>query len=267
MSATHETDIATARQVELLAALLDHACPPWRPGELPPLAHWLLFPPGARQSAIGVDGHPLREDAGLPRRMWAGSRVRFAAPIPIGAELVRETEPISAVDKSGRSGRMRFVTLRHRLHSGGTLAIEEEQDIVYREAAAPGASARPPAPDMRVTPPPVARRVKADPVALFRFSALTFNAHRIHYDRDYARDAEGYPALVVHGPYLATLLMDQFLRHRPAAAVTGFSFRAMRPVFDTDPFTLGLVEDKTGAALQVIDSVGGVAMPARVDAA
>ncbi len=256
-------DVAAHRQAHLLAALLDHDAPPWRPNELPPLGHWLLFPPDARQSAIGVDGHPARpDDDGLSRRMWAGSRIHFLAPVPLGSVVTRETETLSETDKTGKSGRMRFVTLRHRLSVDGVPSIEEEQDIVYREAAASGASARPPAPADPAEPPMASRLFRADPIRLFRFSALTFNAHRIHYDRDYATQAEGYPALVVHGPYIATLLMDHYLRHRPAAPVRRFSFRAQRPIFDTDPFTLGLTD---GADLVAIDAAGGIAMQARVD--
>lgn len=266
VSITPEIDVAAARHAHLLSALLDHETPPWRAGELPPLGHWLMFPPAARQSDIGTDGHAVRlDDDGLPRRMWAGSRVKFLQPIMLGAVVTRETDRISAVEKTGRSGKMLFVTLRHRLHVDGGVAIEEEQDIVYREAPPPGASARPPKPETAAVLPDITRSVRADPVQLFRFSALTFNAHRIHYDRDYAVGVEGYPALVVHGPYLATLLMDHFLRNTPLAAVTGFSFRAMRPIFDTDPFTLGMARDGAGADMSVIDADGGIAMQARVD--
>ena len=255
----HRTDIAAARQAHLLAALLDHDTPPWRPGELPPLAHWLLFPPDARQSGIGPDGHPLREDDGLPRRMWAGSRVRFLAPIMLGSEVERETSAIAVNDKQGRSGRMRFVTLRHVLKVDGQVCVEEEQDIVYREAGRNGA---PPPPETMTPAPPVARVVTIDPVQLFRFSALTFNAHRIHYDLPYTQDVEGYLGLVVHGPFVATLLMDHFLRHTPAVQVASFSFRAQRPIFAGEPFTLGL----TGCDLTAIDHAGGLAMQARVEA-
>lgn len=260
---TRATDTATARQFGMLAALLDHAAPPWRAGEVPPLGHWLLFPPVARQSDIGVDGHPLRADtAGLPRRMWAGGRVRFLNSVPLGAQVVRETEQLNVDEKAGRSGRMLFVTLRHRLSVDGVLAIEEEQDIVYREAAAPGAVAAPPAPETATPLPEGARTLRADPVQLFRFSALTFNGHRIHYDRDYAVREEGYPALVVHGPYIATLLMDHYLRAQPGAAIASFDFRAMRPIFDTDAFSVGSVPTESGTRLIAIDAAGGTAMTA-----
>jgi 3-methylfumaryl-CoA hydratase len=261
-SGDHRTDIAAARQAHLLAALLDHDTPLWRPGELPPLAHWLLFPPDTRQSGIGLDGHPMRADDGLPRRMWAGSRVRFLAPIVLDSEVERETSAIAINDKQGRSGRMRFVTLRHVLEVDGQACVEEEQDIVYRGAGRNGTPSPPEAP----TPfPPVVRVVTIDPVQLFRFSALTFNAHRIHYDLPYAQDVEGYPGLVVHGPFIATLLMDHFLRHAPAAQVSSFSFRARRPIFAGEPFTLGLFPEDKGGDLVAIDHAGGLAMQARVE--
>lgn len=257
-------DTANTRQIEMLAALLDHAAPPWRPGEVPPLAHWLLFPPIALQSQIGRDGHPIRADVSdLPRRMWAGGRVRFLAPVPLGAALDRETEELNAQEKVGRSGRMRFVTLRHRIYLNGTLLIEEEQDLVYRQSAA-GVSARPPLPIETTPLPPGTRTIKADPIQLFRFSALTFNSHRIHYDREYATVEEGYPALVVPGPFIATLLMDHYLRAHPGTPVVHFTFRATRPIFDTDPFSLASVETDNGAELIAIDVAGGVAMTAQL---
>lgn len=258
-------DTASRRQVDMLAALLDHDTPPWRPGEFPPLAHWLLFPPVERQSRIGQDGHPLRADAGdLPRRMWAGGRVRFLASIPIDATLDRESEEIKVEEKIGRSGRMRFVTLRHRIYREGTLAIEEEQDLVYREAAVPGSTMPLVAAAAATSLPQDTRHVRADTVQLFRFSALTFNAHRIHYDRDYAVRQEGYPALVVHGPYIATLLMDHYLRAHPAPAIAHFAFRAVRPIFDTDPFSLASVEQQGSTSLMAIDATGAPAMTAEV---
>ena len=262
LATEQRTDIAAARHAHLLAALLDYDTPPWQAGELPPLAHWLLFPPDTRQSGLGLDGHPIREDDGLPRRMWAGSRVRFLAPIKLGSEVVRETSAIAVNDKQGRSGRMRFVALRHILTVNGTVSVEEEQDIVYREAGRNGA---PPLPEAPTPTPPVARGLTVDPVQLFRFSALTFNAHRIHYDLPYTQDVEGYPRLVVHGPYIATLLMDHFLRHSPAAPVASFSFRAQRPIFADEPFTLGLSPQGNGGDLLAIDHAGGLAMQARVE--
>ncbi len=235
-------DTVTEAPLEGLAALLDHETPPWRSGEAPPLGHWLYFLPRARQSQISEDGHPFRGDflppTPLPRRMWAGSRLTFHAPIHRGAHLERHSQIADVTEKTGASGDMLFVTVRHAIQADGVKAISEEHDIVYRGAPtaptpAPGPPAPPPACDR-------ARTMSADPTQLFRYSALTFNAHRIHYDRDYCREEEGYPGLVVHGPYLATLLMDHFLRHRPLARIRSFAFRARRPIFDIAPFTLCL---------------------------
>lgn len=251
-------DIASAGRFALLSALLDHDRSPWPPGEMPPLGHWLLFSPSARQSALGPDGHAARDNDDLPRRMWAGSRVRFIRSVALGAEVSMDVEAISSTEKVGKSGHMRFETLRKRVVADGEIVIEEEQDIVYREAANPGASARPPAPAEAIDEK--GESYTATPAALFRYSALTFNAHRIHYDRDYAMTDEGYPGLVVHGPFLATLLMDRFLRANSGAAVREFNFRAMRPVFEGEPFQILVREND----LSIVDHVGGLAMQASV---
>jgi 3-methylfumaryl-CoA hydratase len=157
-----------------------------------------------------------------------------------------------------------FVAVRHEVFADGERAVVEEQDIVYREAAPPGASAP--------SPPPVeprvaewTREIAPDPVLLFRFSALTYNSHRIHYDRDYARDAEGYPGLVVHGPLIATLLLDHYLRRYPGARITGFSFRAQSPLFDGAAFNLNGAETEAGADLWACAKDGRVAMSATVE--
>ena len=255
-----------------LAALLDHAAPPWAAGEAPPLAHWLYFLPRARQSRIGVDGHPMRggEDlmppVELPRRMWAGSRLTFSGSLALGAELTRCSTVTDIQSKAGASGRMVFVTVRHEIAAGGETLVQEDQDIVYREPSpVSGAEPRrPAAPDEAPATPAVSRTLTADPVQLFRFSALTFNSHRIHYDRDYATTAEGYPGLVVHGPYLATLLMDHYLSHRSGRRVTGFRFRARNPIFDGAPFTLHLADTAEGAELWAVNDAGRIAMSASV---
>lgn len=269
------TDIAEPRAVAALAALLDHTTPPWRADELPPLGHWLCFPPLARQSDIGPDGHPKRGLGGgkdgekrgvippidLPRRMWAGSRVRLLASVPLGATLQRTTTLVAATPKHGRSGAMLFITLRHDIHVGDVLAISEEQDLVYREEPKAGTVSPPPEP---VPPPASTRTFTPDPVALFRYSALTFNGHRIHYDYPYATQVEGYAGLVVHGPFTATLLLDHFLRQHPRVTVTAFSFRGLRPLLDTAPFTLGMNPTDSGAELLAIAPDGGVAMTAAI---
>ena len=268
-------DIAAPGALEGLAALLDHQTPPWPAGEAPPLAHWLYFLPYARQSRIGPDGHPLRDAHGLlppvalPRRMWAGSRLTFAAPIAIGAALSRRSTVTDIQSKTGGSGQMVFVTVRHEVSAGGQVCAVEDQDIVYREP--PPAIANGPARAVTQDAAPgeaaASRTLTADTVQLFRFSALTFNSHRIHYDRDYATQVEGYPGLVVHGPYLATLLMDHFLRNRPGRTVTGFRFRAKSPLFDGAPFSLHLADTPEGAELWAADAEGRIAVSAAVTAA
>jgi 3-methylfumaryl-CoA hydratase len=258
-----ETDTAISQQQHLLAALLDYPAPPWADGMLPPLGHWLLFPPQARQSMLGVDGHPERDDKSLPRRMWAGGRLELVSPVPIDAPVTRETNTVREVEKTGRSGRMRFVTLCHRFSVAGSLVVEEEQDIVYLEAPSSAAAAQPGPPLASL--PPITRTIEPGPATLFRFSALTFNAHRIHYDRDYARQAEGYPALVVQGPFIATHLMDLFLQSFPDQAPKRFSFRAISPAFDSQKLLLGLTPDASGGELIAADSSRCVVMQARVD--
>lgn len=262
-------DMATAAPLVGLGALLDHD--PAAPAIVPPLGHWLYFLPDARQSAIGDDGHPRRDDGGLlppvplPRRMWAGGRVEFLAPIAIGAALTRVTTIAAIRAKRGASGDLLFVTLQHEIAADSIPAIREEQDLVYR---APATAASPPpaepAPASVLEPADVARRMVADPVLLFRYSALTFNAHRIHYDRDYARDVEGYPGLVVHGPLIATLLIDHARREMPGLTPTRFSFRAEAPLLDGIPFDLCLAREGGGARLWARDAHGRPTMRAEV---
>jgi 3-methylfumaryl-CoA hydratase len=266
-------DVAAAAPLAGLAALLDHETPPWMEGEVAPLGHWLYFLPRARQSQMDADGHPRRggflPPVPLPRRMWAGSRVSFEFPIPIGAVLQRRSTIADVAIKSGRSGSMVFVTVRHEITVEGRCALREEQDIVYREM--PGAAAdNPKSPGAGGTataaarPSQWTREITADPVQLFRFSALTFNAHRIHYDRQYTREVEGYPGLVVHGPFVAILLMDHFLRRMPKARVTGFSFRAQRPLYDSAPFSLCLDLGAGNAELWTVDNGAQTTMTAAV---
>ena len=269
-----ETDLAARGPLDRLTDLLDHTAPPWPAGQAPPLAHWLYFLPRARQSGLGVDGHPLRGGDGLmppvtlPRRMWAGSRLTFTGGIAIGAEIARRSTIADLQRKTGASGEMVFVTVRHEVSSGGAVRVVEEQDIVYREPPPPAVAGAPaPTADEPPATPVASRTLSADTVQLFRFSALTFNSHRIHYDRDYATREEGYPGLVVHGPYLATLLMDHFLRNRTGRAVTGFRFRARSPIFDGAPFTLNLADTPDGAEVWATDSNGRIAVSATVTSA
>lgn len=202
---------------------------------LPPLYHWLYFWDVKPPAGLGADGHPAKGDflppVRFPHRMWAGGRVTFHMPLLLGATVTR-TSTISAIsEKKGRSGGLVFVTVRHELDGGEGIAITEEHDLVYRERAlaaspAPIPTSAPQAPWMETIDP--------DPVLLFRYSALTFNGHRIHYDRSYAVEEEGYPALVVHGPLQATL-MARLAARRLDAPITRFDYRGHQPAFDGTP--------------------------------
>lgn len=232
---------------------------------LPPLWQWFYFLETARQERLGVDGHPERggfmPPIALPRRMFAGARIRFHRPLVLGREATRDDTIRKVELKSGRSGQLAFVTVQSAFRQGGELCLEEEQDIVYREPGGPVS-----APTVVPPEPPAAgewtRQVVPDPRLLFRFSSLTFNAHRIHYDRPYARDEEGYPGLVVHGPLTAVLLADLARRHdhRPLAA---FRFRGKAPLFDLAPFTLrGRPGDDGEVALEARGPDGQLALEA-----
>ncbi|CUH62316.1 hypothetical protein TG4357_00004 [Thalassovita gelatinovora] len=230
-----------------LAATLDRDDPPYAEGDvLPLLWHWLHFQDPCPQGQLGPDGHPARggfiPPIPLPRRMWAGSRLQSLAPMHIGMPLRRVSTIKDVTHKSGRSGDLVFVTVQHRILDGDTACVEEEQDIVYRQA--PDRDAPAPTPKPAPEGSAYSRLIDPDPVLLQRYSALTFNGHRIHYDRDFCKHEEGYPGLVVHGPLLATLLLDLLRRQYPQVPVADFSFRAVAPVFDTHPFTLHGAPDK-----------------------
>jgi 3-methylfumaryl-CoA hydratase len=258
-------DAVGAAPAALLAALLDRDDAPPTPGDaIPPLAHWLYFLPVHRQSELGEDGHPHRggflPPVPLPRRMWAGSRIEFLRPIRVG-ESVRRTSRIAAVKvKEGRSGPLVFVTVRHEVSGPGGLALTDEHDIVYRGAGGPGVAPAVAAP----TGEAWSREIRPDPVLLFRYSAATFNGHRIHYDQPYATAVEGYPGLVVHGPLVATLLVDLLRRKRPGVELASFSFRALRPLFDIAPFSVcGLPDEPARSArLWARDAEGAITMDA-----
>lgn len=264
-------DIAAAAPLAGLAATLDHAAAPWHKGEVPPLGHWLYFLPRAIQSEISEDGHPKRggflPPVPLPRRMWAGSRLIFEAPIIVGEQLQRRSTIKKVDHKTGRTGSLVFVTVAHELSNASGRLVYEEQDIVYKEDAPAGGEAPPsrPAP-VESRQSDWSRTITPDPVLLFRYSALTFNAHRIHYDRPYSREVEGYPGLVVHGPLTATMLVDLYLRNNPGARVTSFSFRGQRPLFDINSFTLCGKKRAGGAELWAVGPDGQVAMTAELEA-
>lgn len=258
--ATEQEDVLTPAVLHRLAALFDHDGAHWPAGVLPPLAHWLFFLPDAAQSALGVDGHPahgaLLPPLDAPRRMWAGGRVTFHAALPIGAHATRRSIVTDIREKHGRSGTLTFVTVRHEIGTGNGPAIVEEQDLVFRQPG-PGTPAPAPADPRR---PDGSRSLVPDATTLFRFSALTFNAHRIHYDRDYAVEQEGYPDLVVHGPMQAMLLADHLLRAHPGRSLASFSFRGVRPLFVDRPLTLNRLADGT---LWTTDADGCTGMEAQ----
>ena len=252
------------------AALLDDTETVFEVGSLlPPVWHWFYFLPKAPQSKLGPDGHPERggfmPPIELPRRMFAGARMRFVGPLVIGKPASRTAEIRKVSEKSGRSGNLAFVTVGYTIRQDGKVCIEEEQDIVYRE---PGAKV--PAPVPAALPPVAAgswtRTVTPDPRLLFRFSAVTFNGHRIHYDRGYAMEVEGYPGLVVHGPLTAILLMELVRHHagRPAAA---FEFRGQAPLFDLAPFRVVGTPQGSRVTLEAHGPDGKTAMTATAELA
>ena len=258
-----------------LAAMLDREADlePVPGTPLPPLAHWLYFLPKALQRETGADGHPRRgaflPPVPLPRRMWAGGRLQFERDLRVGDEVERHSTIARVDSKTGRSGALVFVTVRHEIRDAKGVALTEEHDIVYRGAPDPSAAPSSP-PSHPVAPVDEAfrRKVVPDPVLLFRYSALTFNGHRIHYDRPYACDVEGYPGLIVHGPLIATLLVDLVRRELPGARLRAFSFKAASPLFDIHPFdACGLREADGHVALWARDHEGRLAMQARAELA
>lgn len=218
---------------------------------LPLLWHWAFFQAPADTAGLGADGHPElgdflppADDDGRPRnRMWAGSRIRFHTPLRVGEHARRDSEVIGIKEKKGRSGALLFVTVRHRYSQAGTLAIDEEQDIVYREPSPPRLAL-----DKAMPGADWSETVTPDPTLLFRYSAVTFNSHRIHYDWPYVTDSEGYPGLVVHGPLIATLLVRAFARAHPTARIERFSFRGLRPLIAPQPFAVAGRIDAPGRA-------------------
>lgn len=262
-----QEDIAAPFPPRALIATLDARDPaPAKGDPLPPLWHWLYFLEAAPASRIGPDGHPLRGDflppVTLPRRMWAGSRLHFEGDIRLGDEIRRESQIVSVEPKTGSTGQMVFVGVRHRIFARGEPVIVEEQDIVYRQAPLPGE--KPPAPRPAPTDAAWQREIKADPVLLFRFSALMFIGHRIHYDQPYATQEEAYPGLVVHGPLMGLLQMELARRSSPGKRVKAFEFRAISPVFDITPFSVNGRPEGNTAITWVMRKDGGLAQQGKV---
>ncbi len=261
-------DIA-ASPVRALSATLDRDDAAPAPGmPLPPLWHWLYFLPQPRQSLIGPDGHAARggflPPVPLPRRMWAGGRLQWQAgnALRVGDAVTRVSRVVSVKHKVGRSGDLLFVLVRHEISNENGLALSEEHDIVYRASALPDDPV--PAPTLADLGALWQREVVPDDVLLFRYSALTFNGHRIHYDRRYVTEVEGYPGLIVHGPLIATLLVDLLRREAPDATVLSFEFKALRPTFDLHPFRLNgqPAQDGKSVRLWAEDHEGWLTMQA-----
>src|ERR1700676_2431503 len=258
------SDEVTPAPVAALSAALDRDDPFPRAGDpLPPLWHWLYFLPIPRQSELGPDGHAKRggflPPVPLPRRMFAGDRAQFHRPLRVGESISRLSRIVDVTHKQGRSGPLVFVVVRHEISDREGIAVVEEHDIVYRESPKPHDAAPPPQ-----KPPSGAAwtsEVRPDDVLLFRYSALTFNGHRIHYDRRYTTEVEGYPGLVVHGPLIPTFLLDLHRRSLPQAKVNRFDFRAVSPLYDTTPFT---VCGKPGH-LWAQNAAAGLAMEAQIN--
>jgi 3-methylfumaryl-CoA hydratase len=264
-------DEVSAAPLRGLSALLDRDDALPVPGTaVPPLWHWLYFLPQAAQSQIGADGHPLRggflPPVPLPRRMWAGGRLQWQQnnPLRVGDAAQKRSRIVSVKHKAGRSGDLLFVEVEHAFHNAQGLCLTETHDIVYRAAAMPGMAEVPPT--KANSDSPWQRAFVPDPISLFRYSALTFNGHRIHYDRSYVTQEEGYPGLVVHGPLIATLLVDLVRRHQADARITAFQFRAVRPTFDLHPFRLNGRPSFDGRSVDLwaCDTDGWLTMQAQV---
>jgi len=263
-------DTATAAELAGLSATLDHDDPyPDTGAPVPPAGHWLYFLSRTRQSNIGLDGHGYRGEflppVELPRRMWAGGRIEFFDALRVGDAIKRISTIKDVSHRQGKTGDLVFVIVQHEIFGPNGLSVREDHDIVYRAEADLGA----PQPDPKPAPDGAqwVRHINPDPVMLFRYSALTFNGHRIHYDLKYATEQEGYPGLIVHGPLMATLLLDMAARENPDRMLRKFSYRAVSPVFDTGTFTVnGKPDDADGeggsAELWVAKEDGSLAMKA-----
>jgi 3-methylfumaryl-CoA hydratase len=242
------TELLVPGPAEGLAALLGVPLPE---AGLPLLWHWVYLLERPAQSDLGPDGHPARGGIPTPpepgrRRMWAGGRVRTDGLLRVGRPATRRTAIAAVTEKTGRSGRLTFVTVSHQIEQDGVVVVDEEQDIVYRDAGSAPAPSAVPAADPE-PPGPGEWSIETSPVLLFRFSALTYNGHRIHYDREYARTVEGYPGLVVHGP-LQALAMAEAARRRPdaTAADSLFEYRLLAPLFDHQGLIAGAQPDSAG---------------------
>jgi len=264
-----EEDTLHGAHLAGLSALLDGdgAVPP-EGTPLQPTAHWLFFQPRAPQSQIGSDGHPKRggflPPVELPRRMWAGSRIDYTRPLCVGQHVQRVSEILSVAEKEGAAGSLVFVTVRHSYEGPDGIALVEEQDIVYRDDPKPGSPA--PKGKPASTDSDWQSSVQPDSVMLFRYSALTFNGHRIHYDLPYAQNVEGYAGLVVHGPFTATMLIEAYRRHNPDKDLKSYHYRAVSPLFCGNAITFAGAASEGGDAdsLWAANAEGTLAMSGKV---
>lgn len=256
-------DLLDPQWARLMQQTLDRPATLQAGDALPPLWHWIYFLTSARISELGRDGHAakggLLPPVALPRRMWAGGRLRWNSPLVLGERATKTTTVTGVEMKAGRSGPLCFVRLQHDIAVDGSLRMTEEQDLVFREDPKPDdvprAAPRPPG------AAEWARTVVTSTVQLFRYSALTFNGHRIHYDRTYVTEVEGYPGLIVHGPLIATLLADLAVA-TAGGGLHSFSFRAEAPLFDTSPFDIKGRSIDQGAELWAETPDGALAMAA-----
>lgn len=260
------TDVITTKPAELMQAVVNRTTDISTGSELPPLWHWLYFLSAQPQDKLGRDGHPklggFLPPVDLPRRMWAGGRFEFKRPLRFGETVTKQSTITSIELKEGRSGPLCFVTVRHNFYVDKTLCFSEEHDIVYREDLSENVP-----PTTSVLPPTGATwetTVLPDPVMLFRYSALTFNGHRIHYDRQYCREVEKYPDLVFHGPLTATLLIGSVLENNLDQTVQSYKFRAVAPLFDAQPFKIKSKKVDGEVTVWAETPDGGLAMQATV---
>lgn len=256
---TEATDIVTAQLVKgLRATLFQEVGEPKKGDAAPFTVHWCLAQPVFPMSMLGPDGHPTRggflPPVPLPRRMWAGGEIEFLEPLRVGDESTRTSRIADVTVKSGSTGTLCFVAVEHTVTSPRGVAIRERQDIVYREmtSGAPAGAKAPP-------PPPEAQHREthvSDPVLLFRYSALTFNGHRIHYDRDYVTKVEGYPGLIFHGPLQAALIIEMAARLRAGKAPKKFTYRGLQPLFEGTEFSINANETEAGMELWTANAEG-----------
>lgn len=266
---TESVDHISPRLAASLAAVLDESTDLSEGDEAPVCIQWCLSPQIAPMSGLGPDGHPARggflPPVPFPRRMWAGGLLEFSGDLRVGDRVARRSRIADVSLKEGRSGRLIFVAVDHEYHSPRGLALRERHDIVYRELEQKPASAAPASATAPAPPRPVAGQsfsIEATPVLLMRYSAVTFNGHRIHYDRDYCIREENYPGLIVHGPLQATYLLRLARRMNGGRMPARFEFRGLSPLFDGPAFTINGKREAAETTLWTADAAGTVTMKA-----